>query len=134
MPSLHAVELRRVSAFPALSVAVLFVMVLAGDHMVEGTEDGWVQTTCRNTSWLRSYESTSGQRGPYVPIDKSLKPISCYSLLIFKRASREHLVMRENMSDGLWSSVWSPAKHMLTLEQGGSERLEAEAKLDFIAR
>ena len=43
MPSLHAVELRRVSPFPALSVAVLFVMVLAGDHMVEGTEDGWVQ-------------------------------------------------------------------------------------------
>lgn len=38
------------------------------------------------------------------------------------------------MSDGLWSSVWSPAKHMLTLEQGGSERLEAEAKLDFIER
>lgn len=83
---------------------------------------------------FRSYESTSGQRGPYVPVDKSLKPISCYSLLAFKRASREHLVMRENMSDGLWSSVWSPAKHMLTLEQGGSERLEAEAKLDFIAR
>lgn len=43
-------------------------------------------------------------------------------------ASREHLVMRKNMSYGLWSSVWSPAKHMLTLEWGGSERLEAEGK------
>lgn len=32
------------------------------------------------------------------------------------------------MSGGLWSSVWSPTKHMLTLEQGGSERLEAEGK------
>lgn len=32
------------------------------------------------------------------------------------------------MSDGLWSSLWSPAKHMLTLEQGGSKRLEAEGK------
>lgn len=97
---------------------------------------GWMgaKNPCRSTSWHRIYEFTSGHRGPYVPIDKSLKPISCYSLLIFKRASQEHLVMRENMSDGLWSSVWSPAKHMLTLEQEGSERLEAEAKLDFIER
>lgn len=36
--------------------------------------------------------------------------------------------MRENISDGLWSSVWSPAKHMSTLEWGGSERLEAKVK------